>query len=127
MQLMFGMRGGLQHDKTTFVKGDFFAVCSYYDLFSIVQSGPRHDELSSESSISEQHEMELTFESKESDFLNRFNRNRHCRKAWSRQHVSDQSGRHYAPIQPLAALLAMAKKLSASAVEPPVSGQAGVG
>jgi hypothetical protein len=89
-------------------------VGSLYDLFSIVQSGPGRDELSSESSISERHEIELMFKSQESDFLNRFIRNKHCRKAWSGQHVSNQSGRHYGPIQPLAALLAMAKKLSAS-------------
>jgi hypothetical protein len=96
-------------------------VCSFFGLFSIVRSGPRHDELSSKSSLFERHEMELTFESKESDFLNRFIRNKHFRKAWSSQHVSNQSGRHYAPIQPLAALLAMAKIFSTWAVEPPVS------
>jgi hypothetical protein len=42
---------------------NFFAVGPFYGLFSIVQSGLRHDELSSESSIFERHEMELTCES----------------------------------------------------------------
>jgi len=77
----------------------------------------------SKSSIFERKEREFTFESKESDFLNRFIRNEHDLKTWSSQHAPNPSGRHDAPNQPLAAMLAMAKKTFLMAVERPGSGQ----
>ena len=101
---------------------NFLAVCSFDGLVSIVQSGPRHGAFGFEVSLSERQGMKLTSESKESDFLNRFIRKKHCLEAWSRQNVANQSGRHSAPIQVLAALLAMAKKTFYPGRRIPVSG-----